>query len=256
MDTVAEVSDLQAPAGTMAAFSYRPDDGQPHPVVIVLPEVFGVDDHIKDVTSRFAAEGYFAIAPDPFYRAGRNPTLPYDTAHPDTAPLRVGMTYESTAEDLKAVMAFLKGHPHADEQHVGIIGYCWGGRVAFLAACRVPGIGACVNLYGGGIIPQPGSPFANEPPLIDGASNINCPVLGFFGGQDRVVSLDEVRQVEAELKRLGKNVEIHIYPDAGHGFFCDDAERGVYNEAAAKDSWERTLRLFQRHLQGAPTRAT
>ena len=253
MDTVAEVSDIQAPAGTMATFGYRPADDQRHPAVIVLPEVFGVDDHIKDVTRRFAAEGYFAIAPDPFYRAGRNLTLPYDTDHPSTAPLRVGMTHDTTVEDLKAVMAFLKSHPHADEQHVGIIGYCWGGRVGFLAACSVPGIGACVNLYGGGIMPRESSPYS-DPPVIDRAEGIACPILGFFGGKDQLIPLDEVRRWEETLKGLGKDVEVHIYPDAGHGFFCDDTERGVYNEAAAKDSWERTLRLFQRHLKGAEVR--
>lgn len=250
MDTVSESADLQAPDGTMVTFSYRPADGQRYPAVIVLPEIFGVDDHIKDVTRRFAAEGYFATAPDPFYRSGRNNTVPYSGTLEEARALQAGMSHDGTVGDLNAVMAYLEGHPQADESHVGIIGYCWGGRVAFLAACRVPGIGASVNLYGGGIMPRPNSPYT-EPPIIRLAENVSCPILGFFGGQDHLIPLEEVRQMEETLKRLGKEVEIHIYPEAGHGFFCDDRDRGTYHEASAKDSWDRTLLLFQRHLKEA-----
>ena len=255
MNTVAETSDLTLPHGTMVTFSYRPADDQRHPAVIVLSEVYGVDDHIKDVTRRFAAEGYFATAPDLFHRAGRNLTAPYAARFQGTARFREGMTNDGTVDDLNAVMAFLKSHPQADGEHVGIIGYCLGGRYAFLAACRVPGVGASVNLYGVGITTRPDSSDTG-PSIIDMAGDITCPILGLYGGRDPLISPDEVRQIEGTLKGLGKEVETHIYPDADHGFFCDDPERGVYNEAAAKDSWERTLRLFQRHLKGAPARAT
>ena len=251
MNTVAETADLTLPDGTMAAFSFRPDDDRRHPAVIVLPEVYGVDDHIKDVTRRFAAEGYFAIAPDPFYRAGRNLTGPYEARYKGTAGFRVGMTLEGTVGDLKAVVAYLKGHPRVDGEHVGIIGYCLGGRFAFLAACRVPGISASVNLYGVGVMPRSDSSEA-EPSIIDMADGMACPMLGLFGGRDHLISPDEVRRMEELLKRLGKEVESHIYPEAGHGFFCDDRDRGTYHEASAKDSWERTLLFFQRHLKGAP----
>ncbi len=248
MDTVAEISDLQAAAGTMATFSYRPADDQRHPAVIVLSEVYGVDDHIKDVTQRFAAEGYFATAPDLFYRAGRHLTAPFAARFQGTASFREGMTDDGTMDDLNAVMAYLKSHPQADGEHVGIIGFCLGGRYAFLAACRVPGVGASVNLYGVGIASRPDTP-GSAPPLIDMAGDITCPILGLYGDRDPLISSDDVRQIEGTLKVLGKAVETRIYPDADHGFFCDDPVRGVYNEAAAKDSWERMLRLFQESLK-------
>ncbi len=247
MDTVAETTDLTVPDGTMMTFSYHPADGQPRPAIIVIQEAFGVNDHIQDVAQRFAAEGYFTTAPDLFHRVGRNTTATMGDMEA-AGKLREGMTDGGIVDDLNAVVAYLKSNPLAQGGKIGIVGYCMGGRVSFLAACKVQGISATAVYYGGNIVPRPDAPAAG-PVLLDQAGGISGPIIGFFGDQDRGIPVENVRKIEETLKGLGKDVEIHIYPGAGHGFFCDARES--YNEAAAKDAWPRTLAFFQQHLSGA-----
>ena len=247
MDTVAETTDLTVPDGTMVTFSYKPTGDQSHPAVIVIQEAFGVNDHIKDVAQRFAAEGYFTTAPDLFHRSGRNKTATMGDMDA-AAKLREGMTDDGIVDDLNAVVAHLKSNPSVDGEHIGIVGYCMGGRVSFLAAVKVQGLSAAVVYYGGNILPRPGAP-ATGPVLLDQAASIPCPILGFFGDQDQAIPPENVRKIEGTLKRLGKDVQIHTYADAGHGFFCD--ARASYNEAAAKDAWPKTLSFFEKHLTGS-----
>ena len=247
MDTAAETTDLTVPDGTMMTFSYHPADGQPRPAIIVIQEAFGVNDHIQDVAQRFAAEGYFTTAPDLFHRVGRNKTVTMGDMEA-AGKLREGMTDGGIVDDLNAVVAYLNSNPLAQGGKIGIVGYCMGGRVSFLAACKVPGISATAVYYGGNIVPRPDAP-ATGPVLLDQAGGISGPIIGFFGDQDRGIPVENVRKIEETLKGLGKEIEIHIYPGAGHGFFCDGRES--YNKAAAKDAWPRTLAFFQQHLSGA-----
>ena len=248
MAIVEEVVDLQVPDGTMATCTYRPDDDEPHPAVIVIQEIFGVNSHIKAVARRIAEQGYVTTAPDLFHRTGRLNVLAYDQMQ-ETGKLREGMTDDGLVADLDAVVAYLQGSSHAMSDRIGITGYCMGGRVSFLAACRVQGIKAAAVYYGGGIAPRDDAPPAPGPALIDLADQIACPIIGFFGGQDRGIPVEHVQRIEETLKRLKKDAEIHIYPEAGHGFFCD--ERPSYNEGAARDAWAQTMGFFDWYLRGA-----
>ena len=244
---VSETPDLQVPDGQMATFSYRPEGDGKFPAVIVIQEIFGVEPHIQDVAQRFANEGYFATAPDLFHRSGPKIVVPYAEMQTGFG-YRQQMTDEGVVDDLNAVVQYLRSQPNVDADHIGIVGFCFGGRVSFLAAARVAGIGAAAVYYGGGIVPRADA-AAGTPNLLDEAENIPCPIIGFFGDQDQGIPVDQVSQIEQALKSHGKDVQVHVYPGAGHGFFCDG--RGSYHEASAKDAWFKTVDFFGRHLKGA-----
>ena len=244
METVREVVDIETPDGPMASIVYRPSDGNQYPAIIVIEEIFGVNDHIQDVARRFAAEGYVAVAPDLFHRAGRLLTVPYSDM-PGTAKLREGLTDDHLTGDLSKVVAYLQSSPSVSRPEVGITGYCYGGRVSYLAACSVEGIGAAAVYYGGGIVPRPDQPVTATP-LVD----LTDRIIGFFGGQDRGIPVEAVDRIRDTLKEKGKTADIFLYPEAGHGFFCDDREVS-YNKEASEDAWDKTLAFFQRHLKGA-----
>lgn len=237
MSTVHEIVDLQVPDGTMATYVYRPDDDDPHPAVIVVQEIFGVNANVRGIAERFAAEGYVAAAPDIFHRSGRLMDVPYSDM--DQARSLAGTTSpEGLLSDLNTVVRHLQGHPNALQGKLGITGYCFGGRVSFLAATQIPGITVAAVYYGGGITAE-GGPLGQ-------AANISAPIIGLFGNDDQNPSPDHVKEMDAALTRLGKAHEFHSYDGAGHGFMCED--RGSYNEAASKDAWEKTLAFFGQHL--------
>ncbi|MEX2431406.1 MAG: dienelactone hydrolase family protein [Dehalococcoidia bacterium] len=247
-NVVSETADLKVGEGDMTAFAYRPEGEGKFPAVIVIQEIFGVDGHIKDVANRFANEGYVAAAPDLFHRAGQNITVPYSDGQQGGA-LRGQLSQDDILADVKATVEYLQGHPNVDANNIGIVGFCFGGYVSYLAAARVPGLKAAAIYYGGGILPRPGSP-ADAPRVLDQtAADINVPLIAFWGDKDAGIPPELANEIEAKLKGLGKSIESHIYPEAGHGFFCD--ERGSYNEAASKDAWPKTLDFFAKHLKGA-----
>jgi len=243
MDTVAENLAIKTADGTMTGFAFHPADDQPHPTVIVIQEIFGVDNHIKDVARRFAAEGYYAVAPDLFYREGDALTVPYEDRD-EAFRLRATTTPEGITADLNAVISHLKGESGANER-IGIVGYCFGGGVVYMASHAVAGIQAAAIYYGGGIVPRDDAP-AGTPSGLDQASKVACPVIGFFGEDDAGIPPAHVHKIEEALKGAGKDGEFHIYKGAGHGFFCDD--RGSYNKEASEDAWPRTLTFFGNHL--------
>ena len=255
MDTVEEIVDVNTSDGPMATVIHRPTDGK-HPAVIVIEEIFGLDHHIQDVTRRFAEQGYVAAAPDLFHRAGRLETVAYDNM-PASTRLREGLTDDLIVSDLNTLIAHLGADASVEGSEVGIVGFCYGGRVSFLAACRVKGIGATVVYYGGGIVPRQAPPGGPPPPApagpapIELTGQITSPVLGFFGGQDRGIPPEAVDRIRDTLKELGKESEIVFYPDAAHGFFCD--ERESYHKESAEDSWPKTLAFFEKHLKATVT---
>ena len=214
--------------GLMPAYVCRPEGAGPHPAVIVVMEAFGLNAHIKNVAERIAREGYVAIAPDLFYRFG-SPIVPYEDV-----PRAVG--YSEKFDDavlmaeLGVVIQHLKGRPDVRGDPIGITGFCVGGRIAFLAACRhAAAIKVAVPFYGGGIAAD--TPTAP----INLADRIQCPVLCFFGESDRMIPMDQVRRVDETLKRLKKTAEVKVYKGAGHGFFCND--RASYDAGAAQNAW-------------------
>jgi carboxymethylenebutenolidase len=235
MQVQREKVSIDTPGGPMPAQLARPDTGGPFPAVIVVQEAFGLNAHIEAVATRIAGEGYVTLAPDLFHRGGPGRTARYDDL-PTALTLMGELTDEGIGEDVGAAVAFLETQPSVRADRIGITGFCMGGRVTYLAACALPGkIKAAVPFYGGGI-------------PIDRTATLQAPVLAFFGEDDAFIPLDQVRALEAEAKRLGKSVDVVVYPNAPHGFFCE--ERDSYRPEAAADSWKRLIAFFAKHLKG------
>jgi carboxymethylenebutenolidase len=200
-----------------------------------------VNGYIKRITERFAAAGFDAVAPSFFHRAGGG-TAPYDDFN-QVIPLYEGLTDDGVLVDLDATVAHLTSLGHAAGA-TGTVGFCFGGRITFLAAARRT-LGAAVGFYGGGIV---NARFPQFPPLVDESPTLQTPWLGLFGDQDGSIPVDEVEALRTALLAAPVPAEIVRYGDAEHGFFCD--ERPSFNAAASEDAWPRALDWFDRHLDG------
>jgi carboxymethylenebutenolidase len=234
MSTTTTTIDVPTPAGAMPAQLARPGGDGPFPAVIVIQEAFGLNGHIKDVGQRLAGEGYVTIAPDVFHRGGRGRTAGYDEL-PKALQLMGELTDAGIVEDVRAAVDHLRTLPSVRADRIGITGFCMGGRVAFLAAAKLPdAIAAAVPFYGGGIDPT-------------WTTTVKHPVLAFFGDQDPFIPNEQVEALRAEAKRAGKPVDVVVYPGAPHGFFCN--ERDSYRPEAAKDAWAKLLAFFAKHLK-------
>ena len=198
------------------------------PGVIVIQEWWGLVPHIKDICDRLASEGFVALAPD-LYHGGTS-------AEPDEAgKLMMAMDIDEAAKDMSGAVDYLAGHDASTSGKVGCVGYCMGGGLSLYLASLKPEIGACVVYYG--VLPGAQLDFAS----------IQAPVLGHYAENDNFASPTAARELEGNLKSLGKEAEFHIYPDTEHAFF-NDSRADVYNADAAKLSWERTLPFFREHL--------
>jgi carboxymethylenebutenolidase len=229
------VVSIETEDGPMQGFLALAPGREARPGVVVAQEAFGVNEHIRDVCRRLAGEGYAALAPELYHRARPGAVFEYgDFAA--VRPLLNDLSNDGIETDLKAAITFLRREPRVGESPVSAVGFCMGGFVAFLAACRTD-VAASVCFYGGGIVrPRPG---AKMTPLLGEAGRIGCPVLGLFGEEDASIPMEDVAQLHERLAALGKAAEIVTYPGAGHGFFCD--RRDSYRPEAAKDAWRRTL---------------
>jgi len=239
MTTHTATTTLTTADGPMDLYEALPD-GKPRGAVIVVQEAFGVNDHIMDVTRRFAAAGYRAVAPAFFHRAGGG-TAPY-TDFAKVMPLFKGVTDDAMLMDVDSALAHLRGQGFSDAQ-IGLVGFCFGGRVSFLVATRRK-LGAVVGFYGGGIVAarRPGFPT-----LIGDTAKLGSPWLGLFGDKDGGIPNEDVEQLRQTLDRETKQPhEVVLYEGAEHGFHCD--ARPSYNERAAKDAWRRTLDWFGKYL--------
>jgi carboxymethylenebutenolidase len=218
--------ELKAKDGfTLAAYKAEPS-GKPIGGLVVIQEIFGVNHHIRAVTDRFAAQGYVSIAPALFDRAKRGIDIGYDEASmKQGVEIRAKIKLEDTLLDIAAAIGALKG-----AGKLGIVGYCWGGSLAFIAAARLDGLSAAVGYYGGMI-----AAHAEEKPKV--------PTLLHFGEKDHGIPLSDVEKVRA----ARPEVEIYTYP-AGHGFSCD--ERASFDKLSHEKALERTLAFFKKHLAG------
>jgi carboxymethylenebutenolidase len=229
---------LQTPDGAMEVYEAEPA-GEPRGAVIVIQEAFGVNAHIEDVTRRIAAAGYLGVAPALFHRAGGG-TAGYDD-FAKVMPLFEGVTDDGILADVDATLALLEERGF-ERSRIGIVGFCFGGRVTFLVAARRE-LGAAVGFYGGGIVRS--SPLG-LPALVDEAATLKTPWLGLFGDLDQGIPVDDVEELRDRLADASVATEVVRYPDAEHGFHCD--ARGAYHEASARDAWQRTLDWFATHL--------
>lgn len=204
--------------------AYRTGDANAKRGLVVLQEIFGINSHIREVCDRFAKEGYDVIAPALFDRAEQGVELGYtgDDVQAGLA-LRSKVELADTLKDIEAAIKQLAGKP------VAVVGYCWGGALAWEAAAKLDGLSAASCWYGGGI--------AQAKDLT-----ARIPVQMHFGGQDGSIPMSDVEAIQA----AQPDVEFHIYPEAGHGFGCN--QRGSYNDDAYQLAQERTLRFFDKHL--------
>ena len=223
----------------MRCYEAAPDE-PPTAAIVVIQEAFGVNEHIEDVTRRFATAGYHAIAPDLFHRTGGG-TVDYGDFGA-VIPHFVGLGSDAAIlADVDAALDSLRGVGFVDRR-IGIVGFCFGGRVSFLTAAH-RSIGAAVGFYGGGIVT---ARFPQFPALIDGAATMDTPWLGLFGDRDDGIPVDDVERLRAVLADAPVPAGVVRYPDAEHGFHCDARES--YNAAAAADAWSRTIEWFGHHL--------
>jgi carboxymethylenebutenolidase len=229
---------LTTPDGPMACYETTPD-GDARGAVIVVQEAFGVNDHIRDVTRRFAAAGYHAIAPAFFHRAGGGTADYGDFAA--VMPLFEGVTDDGVLADVDTTLEHLHDQGFHDGQ-VGIVGFCWGGRVTFLVCARRV-IGAGVGFYGGGIASKSGLGFDA---LIDEAAALQAPWLGLFGDEDASIPVEDVEKLREAVRGAPVPTDVVRYAGAGHGFHCD--ARPDFDPEAAADAWARTLDWFDTHL--------
>jgi carboxymethylenebutenolidase len=219
----------------LPAYIARPAGRGRHAAIVVVNEIFGIHDYIKDICRRLARLGYVAIAPDFFYRSGAN--LPAMTSIDQIRPIVAQAGVDQVDGDVRAVTTWLKAQSFVKPAQIGITGFCWGGAVVWRSAMVDPDIKAGVAWYG------------QLKPLIARAAELKAPVLGLYGALDQGIPQTDVEAMRAALKAAGKSAaEIRVYPDAQHGFHAD--YRASYNEADAKDGWARMLAFFKAHGVG------
>jgi carboxymethylenebutenolidase len=236
-------TELSTPDGPMRVWEASPE-GEPKGAVIVVQEAFGVNDHIRDVAGRFAKAGWYAVAPEFFHRAKQDVLVaPYDDLA-KVMPLYEGLDDNGVLNDIDATLELLHARGFQDGD-IGIVGFCWGGRVTFLVAARRP-LGAAVGFYGGGIA-RPHR-FAGFPALIDETPSLKAPWMGLFGDEDPSIPVADVEALRDALESAPVDTEIVRYEAAGHGFHCD-ARPDSYDEDAAKDGWSRALAWFDEHIK-------
>jgi carboxymethylenebutenolidase len=216
---------VQLPASdgnTLSAYVVRPE-GRPRGAIVVVQEIFGVNSHVRGVVEQYASEGYVAIAPAMFDRFQKDVELGYDAQGLEQGvALMLRTTDASTLADLNAAISTV-----SPAGRVGMVGYCWGGRSTYLAACRAS-IAAGVAYYGGGIAQLlPDTP--------------RCPMMFHFGERDSHIPLTDVDQI----RKANPQGVFHLYP-AGHGFNC--SERQDFDRASARTAFERTIEFFRKHV--------
>ena len=223
------------------AYLAQPLDRSGFGSVVVLHHMPGYDEPSKEITRRFASRGYAALMPNLHYRDAPG-------ASPDDAAAACrangGVPDDRLVGDVSAAVSYLKALDGANGK-AGVIGYCSGGRQAFLAACKLP-LDAAVDCYGAAIVRAPEGLPIKMTPIVGLAGDLSCPLLGLFGEEDKYPTPEETAELSAELTRLGKEHEFHTYAGAGHSFFS--VNRPSYRPEAATEGWERIWEFYGRLL--------
>jgi carboxymethylenebutenolidase len=228
----------------MGAYLARPKDAALRPGVIVWMEIFGVNAHIRDVTERVAREGYLALAPDFFHRS-----FPDLDAGYDAKGMEIGMKGLASLDadqmiaDARAAVATLRAQRGCTGK-LGAMGFCIGGHMTYLTACETD-VAAAASFYGGGIAAPKGP--GGKPGPITRTPKLAGKLVCLFGGKDAMIPAPQVDAVRKALADAKKRHEVVVYPDADHGFFCD--QRATYHAPSASDAWARVKRLFAEELK-------
>ncbi len=229
--------------GRIPAYMAMPATGTDHPVILVVQEIFGIHEHIKDVCRRLASMGHLAIAPSLYHRQGDPTKYTFQQIRKLIMEVVAKVPDKQVMSDLDATVRFASRN-NGDAGLLAITGFCWGGRIVWMYAAHNPDLKAGVAWYGR-VVARGSNPNTPTHP-IDIAHKIKAPVLGLYGGQDRGIPVNTVKDLETKIRAAGNdNVEIVIYPDAPHGFHAD--YRPSYREAAARDGWDRLGAWLKRH---------
>jgi len=240
MEIVKQDLTVQAGSERLPCHVARPASGGPYPGLVIVMEAFGLNDNIKGLTDRFAAEGFVAISPNLYFRQPNN-VVGYDNL-PGAIKLMGSLNDDQIVADVTAAINHVKTMKEV-RPRFGTTGFCMGGRVAFLTAVRNSDVYATAPFYGGGMT-RAGQPGGKAP--IDYATSLKGPVLAFFGGKDAFIPMAEVDKFRDALNQAGKPAEIVLYADADHGFMCD--ERPSYHAAHAKEAFAKTVAFFKEKL--------
>ena len=232
-EIVTEKLEVSVADGTrMAAYVARPQQNGPHPGLLVFQEAFGVNHHIRNVTERFAREGYVAIAPELFHRSAPPGFEASYTDFPSVMPHLQAVTAETAEPDIRAAYDWLRSNAQVKQNEISSVGFCLGGRVSFIANSIVA-LHAAVSFYGGGIAPG----------LLSRALKQHAPILLIWGGLDKHITPEHRRAVT---DALGAHNKIYVnaeFSRADHGFFCD--ERAAYEPHSARQVWALTLEFLR-----------
>jgi carboxymethylenebutenolidase len=228
---------ISTPDGQMPAILHTYANSEGQPAVLLLMEAFGLTSHIQDVAARIAGEGYVTLTPDLYYRELPNNKFSYDRVEESLAMMYRLDFGQSMENDLRAALAWMKSRTDVNQDKVGVTGFCLGGGVSFFTACKLSNQIAVVAPFYGMVFDE----------WIDAIADITVPMYLFFGAIDPFIPNDRVQQIESRLKELGKEYTLKVYPNADHGFFCN--ERSSYSRLAAEDSWHELTQFFHKHLQ-------
>ncbi|HVX10721.1 MAG TPA: dienelactone hydrolase family protein [Pirellulales bacterium] len=231
---------IETADGTIPAYRAMPEKGGPFPVALVVQEIFGVHEHIKDVCRRLAKQGYLAIAPELYARQGDVSKI---TDFREIFSKVVSKVPDAQVmSDLDATVAWAEKSKKGDVARLGITGFCWGGRIVWLYAAHNSKLKAGVAWYGR-LVGDKDELHPKHP--VDIAASIKCPVLGLYGEADTGIPLESVEKMRAALKEGKQSAEIVVYPDTPHAFFAD--YRPSYRAEPAADGWKRMLKWFGDH---------
>jgi carboxymethylenebutenolidase len=228
--------------GAIPAYRAMPAKGKNLATVLVVQEIFGVHEHIKDICRRLAKVGYLAVAPELYARQGDVSKLPMNEIFSKVVS---NVPDAQVMSDLDATAAWAKANG-GDAGRLGVTGFCWGGRIVWLYAAHNPNLKAGVAWYGRLVPPPPdrASPLQPQHP-IQLVAGLKAPVLGLYAGKDGGIPNETVQQMETALKAANKPSQIVLYPDSQHGFHAD--YRPQYNKESATDGWTRLLAWLKKH---------
>ena len=245
MEIRSERVSIPVGGGAMGGYLVRPADAAPRAGVIVYMEIFGVNAHIREVAERVAREGYLVLAPDFFHRTHPGIELGYDEAGMGTGMKGLmALDADTMTADAQAAVGFLRKQPGCTGK-IGAMGFCIGGHMTYLTAAETD-VAAAASFYGGGIAAPQGP--GGKPAPIHRTNQIRGRIVCLFGGKDAMIPASQVDAIRAALREHAVRHEVVVYPDADHGFFCD--QRATYHAPSAKDAWERVKKLFAEELRG------
>jgi carboxymethylenebutenolidase len=242
MESISELVNIDRGTGSMNCYLARPASPGPYPALIVAMEAWGLNDQIKRIADRFAGEGFAAIVPDLYFRQTDNVADYNDLAK--GFRLMGTLRDDEFVADMGAALQYLKSRREVSH-NFGTVGFCLGGTVAFLTACRNPEVKAAVPFYGAGMLAT--TPGSGGKARSEHVSGLKAEVLGFFGELDAFIPVPEVEKLRQVLSKERKQAEIMLYPDADHGFMNED--RPSYHPIRAREAWQQTISFFKTRLR-------